>query len=221
MKRFLLISVAGILLKGCIAPNNLQFENAATLPKGNVEVTGSMSYYSYIDPQWLDPEIVGTSSLGLSARIGMTDGYNLNLRFEYRPDGGYSIFEVDNKVRLSGKHLSLSMPFQYYYNSFRSSKYNGQNWHICPDCKNHVWGIAPRLNFSLFNKSESFDFTVMPKMFLLFEYGIFPGLFPGLSLGAGFKNKERTLSIRPEVGYTLNLSGFGTSAGIAVSYKFQ
>jgi hypothetical protein len=224
MKRLFIASLISLALNACVTPVNLQFENASTLKKGEIEVGAAGSIYTKSMVEAIMTEQFGSPSFGAYSRFGVSDFYNLKLRMEYMSTGGYVFFEADNKVRLLDKRISFSFPFQYYYDTGKEktvNSYQGDMWVACDGCQYNNVAVAPRFNFSFYSKSEQFDFTAMPKLIVVIEGSGWYSVLPALSLGAGYTSPTKAFSIRPEVGYSFNLLGGSFSGGIAVGYKLR
>jgi hypothetical protein len=214
--KIILLMLICIIMAGCFAPLNLNYDNAKTLDKGQIETQGSYSRYNAPNDS-LSTTLIN-SNWGFSLGYGITDKYTIKLRYEYiKPssifknvfdDKNYgdlfslSYIEVNNKIRLSRESLSLSLPLGvYFYN--RSVSRGGFGL---------IMSLDPRLYITFFSSSKYFDLTLIPKVHILLGTGA-GGLFPGLSLGMGFSSNIDKWAIRPEIGYDSFLS-FGIGATI-------
>ena len=70
--------------------------------------------------------------------------------------------------------------------------------------------LDPRVYFTLFSSSGTFELNLVPKVHLLLLEGI--GVTPGINVGLGFSSNLNKWAIRPEMGYDGYFSfGIGVS----------
>jgi hypothetical protein len=169
------------------------------LKKGQVEAQASGSVY--------DSGSDVSSNIGFKLGVGLTNKFNMKLRYELMNQGySFSIFgdryssnynssfiELDLKFGTQFEKFSFSIPFGYY--------------------TEEVFQFDPRIYFS-FVKTERFDITVIPKCHI---YGLGrESIIPGISLGTGISSKNKSFSFRAEAG----IDQISLSGGMAISYRF-
>jgi len=210
-----------LFLAGCFAPVNLTFDSAKTLEKGQIELQGAYSRYSF------ETDTLLNQNYGFTLGYGISDKYTMKFRYEFiSPTISFeSIFddetfdflnsihylEINSKISLVDDALSLSLPMGvYFYNmnnslSPESSISTGLGW----------FSFDPRLYLTFFRKSNIFELTVIPKAHILFgSWGA--AAFPGISLGFGLSSDLDRWAIRPELGFDGYLS-----YGIGMNYYFN
>jgi len=196
----LLISIS--LFTGCFAPVNSTFESAKLLKNNDIELQGSYSGY-YGGNEFININ----NNFGFGIAYGVSDNYNLKLRyerivinhpFELFGDeidiGGVHFLELSNKFSLVEDNIAIAVPFSLYL-------FDDEGGFLMFD---------PRLFFTIGN-SNTFEFNIIPKAHIIFGGGF--GFMPGLNLGIGLSSDLRKWAIRPEVGF----DGYFTF-GIGLSY---
>lgn len=208
------------LLGGCFAPVNLTYDSAKTLEKGQFELQGAYSRYSY------ETDTLLNQNYGFSVGYGISDNYTMKFRYEFISPtisfqsifedeefeglNSISYFELDNKISFVDGVLSLSLPMgAYFYNNTDLGSENsismGLGW----------FSFDPRLYLTFFRKSDIFELSVIPKIHILL--GQFGGAaIPGIGLGLGFSSDLDKWAIRPEIGYDGYLS-----FGVGLNYNFN
>lgn len=203
MKRMLLfILVLPVFLStACFAPINSVYEDACMLKKGQVELQGNASLYSFpfaaFDAE--DISFITNYNFGGMAGFGVSDKVNLRLRYEYlywkwwnedfgdifgdsTTVAGWHYAEASAKFGLIPDRLAISTPLGVYL-------VDGEQLYV----------FDPRLIYT-FRPSDNFSLSVAPKVHIFFGEG---GAFamPGLSLGFGLSSDLNKWAIRPEVGF--------------------
>ncbi len=202
---FSILLVAAALMSGCVAPINLTYESARTLGKGQVDIQGNYSSYS----------AEGTSAntnYGLKIGYGVSDNHTMKLRYERLNEAprirqsslfeyaarSYDYIELENKFRFRNSDIALAIPMAYY--SFG------------------IFVIDPRVYFTIPNKSNTFELSIIPKAHIFFGESV--GLMPGISLGFGLSSDLDRWALRPELGYDGYLSvGVGLTFNLSSKKK--
>ncbi len=203
MKRILLFFLAlpVFLSTACFAPINSVYEDACMLKKGQVELQGNASMYSFPFAAFEeDISFITNYNYGGMVGFGVSDKVNLRLRYEHlywkwwnedfgdifgddiENVPGWHYAEASAKFGLIPDRLAISTPLGIYL-------VDGE----------HLFVFDPRLIYT-FRPSDNFSLSIVPKAHIFFGEG---GAFamPGLSLGFGLSSDLNKWAIRPEVGF--------------------
>jgi hypothetical protein len=200
-----------------VVPINNTFEKAGTLKKGNIEVAGNISSYSYMPlgvASGSTKSNLDIKNIGARFGIGLSDKADLKFRYERLVSSnveGYnqmSYYSFVPKFALTDDEFSLLVPVSLY-------QYKNDDWN--DESSSTTGSIAPQLLYTFTNTRKKADFTVGVKGDLLFGGGGAIFLFGG-SLGAGFSNDLTKWAVRPEVGATFLSGTLIWSYGIGVHY---
>lgn len=206
MKRmlFFVLALPALLSPACFAPINSVYEDACMLNKGQVELQGNASLYSFpfASLEAEDISFITNYNFGGMAGFGVSDKVNLRLRYEYlywrwwnedfldifgdstSTVAGWHYAEASAKFGLIPDRLAISTPVGVYL-------VGGKQLYV----------FDPRLIYT-FRPNDNFSLSVAPKAHIFFGGG---GVFamPGISLGFGLSSDLNKWAIRPEVGYDL------------------
>jgi len=198
-----------ITVSSCVIPVNLNYETAEIRKKGDVAFTGSVSHqlvepFALKDTSWLPKQ------LGFGARMDIGVGERTNLSFRYENsfltyDIRQHFIECQLKFAL-GKHyfenekvkVALGIPMQFYI-------YEGYEAYI----------LNPRLYFTFFTTSPNVRFTIIPKMYIIYdnyfiaEYVEHPVPGAGISFNCAFSSNLEKWAIVPELGFLGSSLSFG------------
>jgi len=210
-KNLFLIAIISISLNSCFAPVNLTYESARTLKKGEIDVQGN--YSRYYQPGIFNSTNNCNNNFGVKVGYGIKEWYTMKFRYErlvVKTDYDFGIselseitdnwavnyFELENKFKLLNNNIALGIPLGYY--SMKSG-----------NSADGLFSIDPRVYFTFSNKTNKFEFNLIPKLHIVITDG-FVGALPGISLGFGFSSDLDKWALRPEFGYDGNFSfGFG------------
>ena len=218
---FLIIFFSTCLFSCAFAPVNNQYEKAATLKKGNLELTGSFSDYSA-------GGVGGTEhtnrNFGFRAGYGITDKFDLKLRYErLMPTDGFggedvfdegdvkavNYFSIIPKFSLVPEKLSLLVPLsQYAYREETDGKKIDRTFN----------SISPQIIYTLTGAKKKSDFSFGVKADCLLGDNGGGGVLLGTSIGAGFSSDLDKWAIRPEVGALFIAGGAYLSYGVGLQF---
>ena len=203
------------------APVNNQYEKAATLKQGNIELAGSFTSYSA-------GGVGGTEStnnnLGFRAGYGISDKVDLKFRYERLSprDGlvgedvfdegniaGVNYFSIIPKIALVPEKLSLLVPMSHY--SFKE-EIDGK------ESSGTMNSIAPQIIYTLTGAKNKSDFSFGLKADCLLNNDGGGGVLLGTTLGAGLSSDLSKWAIRPEVGAMFIGGGAYLSYGIGIQF---
>ena len=216
---FIISSIS--FLSCAFAPVNNQYEKAATLQKGNMELSGSYSSYSASGSENTNRNFGGRFG------YGVTDKFDLKLRYErLMPTDGLkgtdvfdegqikrvNYFAIIPKFSLVPQTLSLLVPISHY--GFKEEVDGKEN-------KGVLNSIAPQILYTTTNKKNRTDFSVGFKADCLFNDEGGAGVLLGTTLGAGFSSDLDKWAIRPEVGALFIAGGAFVSYGVGVQFMLQ
>lgn len=216
---FIISSIS--FLSCAFAPVNNQYEKAATLQKGNMELSGSYSSYSASGSEKTNRNFGGRFG------YGVTDKFDLKFRYErlMPTDGlkGTDVFDegqikrvndfaIIPKFSLVPQTLSLLVPISHY--GFKE-EVDGK------ESKGVLNSIAPQILYTTTNKKNRTDFSVGFKADCLFNDEGGAGVLLGTTLGAGFSSDLDKWAIRPEVGALFIAGGAFVSYGVGVQFMLQ
>ena len=221
-KNVYLICLFSFFFFSCaFAPVNNQYEKAATLKKGNLELTGSFSNYSA-------GGVGGTEStnrnFGFRAGYGVSDKFDLKLRYERLiPSDGFggedvfdegdikavNYFSIIPKFSLVPQKLSLLIPLsQYSYKEERDGKEIDATFN----------SISPQIIYTLTGAKNKSDFSFGLKADCLLGDNGGGGVLLGTTIGAGFSSDLNKWAIRPEAGALFIAGGAYLSYGVGLQF---
>ena len=217
-----LFLILSILLFSCaFAPVNNQYEKAGTLKKGNLELSGNVTGYSFTG----GGEIAGSNNnIGFRAGYGITDRFDLKIRYERLMPGsgfdaedftdgdeikGVNYFSIVPKFALVPGSLSLLVPLSHY--SFKE-KIDSQ------ETISSFNSIAPQLIYTWTNEKNKVDLSFGLKADGLFGSNGGGGVLLGTTIGAGFSSDLNKWAIRPEIGASFLGGGAFLSYGIGFQF---
>src|SRR4051812_6419016 len=156
-------------LSSCVSmlPVNSAYEKAGTLRKGNVEFSGHVTNYAakqYGRVDYIERQV------GLRAGYGITDRFDLKLRYENMNFStnyngqlrGANYLSIVPKIALVPGELSLIIPFSNYYCTGKSD--DGLEY------KSTIRSIAPQIIYTFTAKRNRFDLSVILKSDYLFAF---------------------------------------------------
>ena len=185
------------------APVNNQYEKAATLKQGNIELSGSFTGYS---AGGVGGTVSTNNNFGFRAGYGISDKVDLKFRYErlVPRDGfdsedifdegnitGVNYFSIIPKFALIPEKLALLVPLSQY--SFKEEVDGKEN-------NGTMNSIAPQLIYTLTNTKNKSDFSFGIKADCLLNNNGGGGVLLGTSIGAGFSSDLSKWAVRPEVG---------------------
>ncbi|HEU4472189.1 MAG TPA: hypothetical protein VFR58_13950 [Flavisolibacter sp.] len=193
--------VALVLLSSCasLVPVNNHFERAATLGKGNAEVSGQVSRYRVSAYGRND---LTNSNYGLQAGYGITDNFDLKLRYEQIEVAHQHVrglqrgryFSLIPKLSLAPDRLAAFMPVSVYDLTYRFDERRS---------KRTMASIAPHLIYTQPVWRNHVDLSLGFNADLVMSRGA-TSLFIGSQLGAGFSTDLKRWALRPEIAYNTN-----------------
>ena len=201
MKWTLVIAVMSLASCTSLLPVNNSYEKAGTLKRGNAEVSGHVTKY---DVKHFGRTETSNVNYGVRAGIGITEGFDLKLRYEHLDftsnfdgrvrSGDY--VSIIPKLSAVPEKLSFLLPVGYY---FMTEKIENRYY------KRKVLSVSPQMVFTLTNRNKTADFSWTSKMDYLFDAESSENdVFVGMSLGAGFSKDLSKWAIRPEFGISSN-----------------
>jgi hypothetical protein len=182
------------LLSGCgFPPNNSTFESARTLGRGNVEVSGHYSKYSYQSSQFNTTDFssydktIEFENYGYRIGLGITDNFDLKTRYEriMRNGEGINYLEISPKFSTSKNKGAFLIPLGVYFSG------EGNNTYVLSPKFIHTYSSSNNSDFSFCTKAD---------IFLTKSHTI----LLGINLGAGFSSDLSKWAIRPELGLMFN-----------------
>lgn len=216
-----LISSCCLLLASCVSvtPVLNSFEKAGTLGRGNGEVVAS--YTGYNETAY-DRSAHSHNSYGFRAGYGLTDRFDLKVRYEHlkpvRQQGQTELltnyYSLIPKVALVPGLLSLSLPLSHYsYQELVEGK----------ALTRKVNSIATQLHYTYTVPSRKVDLTGGLKADFVYGqrgYEAEHDLLLSTSIGAGFSNNVDRWAVRPEVGFVASTGKSATyiTYGVGVQY---
>lgn len=220
-----LFALLTLLLEGCFAPINLNYDSAKNLQEGQIEAQGAYSRY-YITGDSIGTTAFMNNNYGFTVGYGITDKYTIKLRYErispsstfndifgddisdeFKDMSSMNYFELNNKIQILNDKLALGLPLGIYTFSQSSLDEGGLGW-VCFD---------PRLFITFFRSTDIFELTFVPKLHAML--GSFGGYAQfGISMGVGLSSDLDRWAIRPEIGYDKFLS-FGVGANFNFNTK--
>lgn len=223
MKSSLLIGLGATLITflfSCaFAPVNNQYEKAGTLKKGNVELSGNLTSYSASGSGGSEHT---NTNYGFRAGIGLTDKFDLKLRYErLMPANSFgdeenfgegdiksvNYFSFVPKFAVIPDKLSFLVPFSYY--SYKEN-IDGE------EDEGSFSSIAPQLIYTLTNSRNTADLSFGLKADCLLGGNGGGGVLLGTTIGGGFSTDLNKWAIRPEVGALFIGGGAFLSYGIGL-----
>ena len=223
MKKIIIWTIAAsficaILFSCAFAPVNNQYEKAGTLKKGNLELAGSITGYSFTGG---GESASSNNNFGFRVGYGISDKFDLKFRYErlipaagFNSDfngdeeiKGINYFTIVPKIALIPEKLSLLVPVSHY--SYKEV-FNGE------EVTGNLNSITPQLIYTLSNTKNKADFSFGLKGDFLFGDGS-GSLLLGTTVGAGFSTDLNKWAIRPEIG----ASYIGGAAFLSYGIGFQ
>lgn len=212
-------ALLGLSLYSCVSvsPVHGSFERAATLGKGNIELSGNYTHYVATGD---GESAASNNNYGARIGYGVTKNVDLKLRYEKlvpadeeeRATYKINYFSVIPKVSIVEKKLSFLMPVsRYNYTEDESGEIS----------KDHIYSIAPQFIGTLTSAKNTADVSFSIKGdYAMYGHDQGSDFFVGFNLGAGFSNNLDKWAIRPEVGYLLNPSGGGGWWSMGIGAQF-
>lgn len=203
------------------APVNNQYEKAATLKQGNIELAGSFTGYS---AGGVGGTVATNNNFGFRAGYGISDKVDLKFRYERLSprDGfdsedvfdegnitGVNYFSIIPKFALIPEKLSLLVPLSHY--SFKEEIDGKEN-------SGTMNSIAPQLIYTLTSAKNKSDFSFGLKADCLLNNNGGGGVLLGTIVGAGFSSDLSKWAIRPEVGALFIGGGAYLSYGVGLQF---
>jgi hypothetical protein len=217
-RNFLIVIAFSVLAASCgFVPVNTQFERAATLGKGNVELMGGFTANNVSGGG--DGENIN-NNFGFRAGYGVYDKFDLKLRYErLTPSGkdldfkGADYISIVPKFELIPEKFSLLVPVSHY--SYKYSYWDDKGE------KEQLFSIAPQILYTFTNPRKTSDLSLGVKADYLFHgNGEGGGLLLGMNVGAGFSSNLNKWAIRPELGAVFLGGGSFLSYGLGLQYFF-
>ena len=217
-----IISLFSFFFFSCaFAPVNNQYEKAATLKQGNIELAGSFTGYGAGGGGGTEST---NNNFGFRVGYGISDKLDLKFRYErlIPRDGlvgedifdegnitGVNYFSIIPKFALIPEKLSLLIPLSHY--SF-TEDLDGK------ESNGSMNSIAPQIIYTLTNIKNKSDFSFGLKADCLLNNDGGGGVLLGTTLGAGFSSDLSKWAIRPEVGAMFIGGGAYLSYGIGLQF---
>ena len=195
--------IAGFYLYSCttVAPVHATYEKAATLGKGDLELSGHYTNY-----RW-EGETTN-NNIGFKAGIGISENADIKIRYEklmlpdeaQESDIKINYMSVIPKFSLVPDKLSIFLPVSMY-----SSLSKDEN----RSSTSKSYSVAAHLIRTFTSPSRKVDFSPSMNIEYLVNVGNrnekSEGYFlMGLNLGAGLSTNLDRWAIRPEVGFLYN-----------------
>jgi hypothetical protein len=194
-----------------VAPVNQHYERAATLGKGNIEASGSISGYVADDKPI-------NKNYGFRVGYGISDKVDVKLRYEKRIPFDTSIHNSDYisivpKFSIRENKVSLLAPISRYQTRHR---FDGKT------IDEVSYSFAPQVIRTYTNAKNSFDFSVSTKAEFLFHNWAEDEFYLGFNMGAGVSTNLDKWAIRPEVGYQVRpfQGNYAWSYGVGLQFSF-
>lgn len=170
-------------MSACFTPVNTHFERAASLEKGQIELTGSASG-NYV----IDQDRFGTTNLGF--RFGYGVNADIDLKLFYR-------LQLNDDENLSIQHLAFYPKFSFLSNTLALQPTFGAYIFGGSGGSEVTFVMSPRLVYSLpitdlaeISLGSKLDFFLDGENNVLW----------GFNIGSHIFSKNRTSSFRPELG---------------------
>ncbi|MDH3197740.1 MAG: hypothetical protein OEO21_05815 [Candidatus Krumholzibacteria bacterium] len=202
MSRFACVGVAALILGGCFLPPAGNVQDARTVGKGNVRVTG---FWSGIDAHRQEGDATA-DEFGALIGVGGSDRSEIQLRFErldFRDeDEGYQFISLGPKFGLIEDRLALLVPI---------------GWYLGEDIEwTETLQIHPGL-LETFPVNPILEINAAQRLILPFSSNVWMWL--NLGLGVGLSTNFDRWAILPEISYSVSLDEKDTdvfSYGVAV-----
>jgi hypothetical protein len=213
MRQSVYFLILSLCLTSCmtVAPVNQHYERAATLGKGNIEASGSISGYVADDAPL-------NKNYGFRLGYGISDKADVKLRYEKRIPFDTSLRNTDYvsivpKFNIRENRLSLLAPISRYQTRHR---FEGKT------LDEVSYSFAPQVIRTFTNPKNNFDFSVSTKVEFLFHNMAADEFFLGFNMGAGVSTNLDRWAIRPEVGYQLRpfQGNYAWSYGVGLQLTF-
>jgi len=218
-----------LLLSSCIsmAPVNSTFESAKTLSKGQFELQGHYSKYTYREKS--EEAGIATTNEASNANVGVRVGYgisdrlDLKLRYErlkplLQEDKDQvdriNYFSLTPRYNILKDYISGGVELGLYKTTVKDAESG--------DYSESAFVISPRLAFT-YPSTPYFDLTLTSKLDIFTEGS---GNYLGLNLGCGLSSDMNVWSLRPEAGLMFSLDdiGYGVvwkTIGVALILKIN
>lgn len=178
-------------LQSCFAPLHTSYESARSLPKGEIQLTGSgsntLAHFPFLLPT--------NQSLGGGIQFGLTDNIDVKIRherfislelqeaFSSKLDNEYSYTEIGVKTTILEDHLAMALQVGRYLGLTESGS---------------ILSINPQVILSM-QANKHFEVTTIPNITILSYEGnrlVYPGIITGINVSTDI-NKW---AVRPEIG---------------------
>ena len=182
MKKILICGLLLTLFGACVVPLNTGFESARMLKKGETELTGNYTHYSFSDEGESGSV---NNNFGLRIGYGFSDRINLKLRYERlvpteEGASGINYIDLAPKFRLLPGKIAATLPLGMYFSEDETE-----------------FVISPKMLFT-YPASNRFEATLAAKA------DIFPeddgNVYLGFNLGLGLSANLDRWALRPEIG---------------------
>lgn len=194
-----------------VAPVNQHYEKAATLGKGNIEASGSISGYVADDAPL-------NRNYGFRVGYGVSDKVDVKLRYEKRIpfDSGKlhtDYVSIIPKFSIHTNKVALLAPLSRYQTRHR---FDGKT------LDEVSYSFAPQVIRTYTNARNNFDFSIMAKADFLFHNLAEDEFFLGFNMGAGISTNLDKWALRPEVGYQIKpfQGNYAWSYGVGLQLTF-
>ncbi len=171
------------LMTSCFTPVNTHFERAASLEKGQIEVMGSAAG-NYV----INQDRFGTTNLGLRFGYGLNSRTDLKLFYR---------MQLNDDENLSIQHFAFYPKFSFLSNTLAVQPMLGAYIFGGTGGSEVTFVLSPRVIYSL-PISESAELSLSSKLDFFLD-GNDNNLW-GFNIGSCFFSKNRTSSLRPELG---------------------
>ncbi len=200
----LFISLILVLFNGC-APIFSEMQSARTVGKGNIELSGGLSFVSFTEDRETDHV---QNHIGLQAAYGLSDAVDLRARYEYLwidDDGGKAnIFGLGPKFSLLTDRIAGYLPIGFAF---------GEDIEDSSDS----WQIHPTLLVSI----PVVDFLeINPSGKVLIPFHEDGETLIAFNLGLGLSLNNR-LTIRPEYGMLFNPGESGHFGQFSIGFTIN
>lgn len=199
MKKLIFTGFVLSLLSACVAPINTTFESARMLQKGELEVAGHYTHYTFSNDG--ESEAVN-NNLGIRAGYGFSEKFNLKARYEWlaptdENGEGLNYIDIAPKFQILPKYIAGTLPLGLYFDE-------GETEFV----------MSPKLIFT-YPANDYFEVTLATKA------DIFPedeaDVYLGVNLGLGLSTNLNRWAVRPEIGWMIDPDEDGTAWAYGVS----
>jgi hypothetical protein len=202
------LALSIILCNACIVPLNSSFESARTLKKGEVELMGNYSKYTFASDGESE---VANNNIGLRIGYGISDKFDLKFRYErltsaeYRE--GYNYLAIAPKIGFLSNKIAFTVPVGAYFQSI--GKDSGSDFFM-----------SPKFLFT-YPANNKFEVTFATKADIFFEKN--SDLLLGFNFGLGFSDDLDRWALRPEIGMMIDPGEKGKiwTFGIGLNFNIK